>query len=778
MFTTFSVTTPRAVRFMIAGLAVLLALTMLVVHQSRAQTTIADGDVQALITAIEDANSSSGSVTIELASSGDYELTAEYTGDSSSGNGLPAITSQITIEGNGATIRRVSDSDNFRIFAIGSDGDLDLEGVIVSGGQTQLDGGGIFNSQGNLTLTDSEIINNTALYGAGIAAHNNATIEIIDTHISGNASGYGGGGIYVISNSTVEVTDSVIDSNTATFGPGGGIYVSQGEVDLIRSTLDGNAALDGGGIYSSSGTLTLSNSTVSGNSATNIGSNGGGGGGIFNYEGDMTLTSSTISGNTATVEGGGILNLGNLMLTGSIVAGNTVTESSDAASTNISGSIDSNSESFIDGDPELGPLQDNGGPTETMMPMPGSPVINAIPLDNGECEVGETIDQRGVQRPAGDGCDIGSVEAPRPPLLTLPDDFSVSYDQRTNVTWSASATDWTGNSIAVTCDPASGSSFPVGVTTVQCEADEDSRGQSSSGSFVLTVMEETQIDFIPVDDPDNPFFWATWARTDLPVRDGHIPRTWMWGPGPFTSSIWEPYTTELQNPGGPPLVALELPETEREVIYFDKARMEINDPDGDSDSIWYVTNGLLVIEMITGNRQFGDDLFKQYDPSTSNVAGDADGTTGPTYATLQSVLDAPAQSVGTLLNGQIDSTGNVSFSSAWGNYGITVGFVDEVTNHGIAAPFWDFMNSDGLVHENGTNVEDALFENPFYATGRPVTEAYWADVKVANEQRDVLIQCFERRCLTYTPGNSPGFVVEAGNVGQHYYTWRYIQAPD
>ncbi|TVR70010.1 MAG: hypothetical protein EA415_13535, partial [Sphaerobacteraceae bacterium] len=553
MFTVFPVTPPRAARFMLAGLAVLLALTVLVVHHTRAQTTITidDGDVQALITAIEDANSSSGSATVELASSGDYELTAEYTGDSSSGNGLPAITSQIIIQGNGATIRRVSDDDNFRIFEIAPDGSLHIEALTVSGGQTQSNGGGFYN-RGHLTLAASGVINNTALYGAGIAAHDNATIEMIGTHISGNASSNEGGGIYVISNSTVEITDSVISGNTATFGLGGGISVSEGEVDLIRSTLDGNAALVGGGIASSSSTVTLSNSTVSGNSATNIGSNGGGGGGIFNYEGDMTLTSSTISGNTATVEGGGILNLGNLMLTGSIVAGNNVTESSDAASTNISGSIDSNTESFIDGEPDLGPLQDNGGPTETMMPMPGSPVINAIPLDNGECEVGETIDQRGVQRPAGDGCDIGSVEAPPPPLLTLPGDFSVSYDQRDSVTWSASATDWNDNSIPVTCDPVSGSSFPIGETTVQCETDEDSRGQSSSGSFVITVMEPIDDpdvpDFTPVDDPDNPFFWATWARTDLPVRDGHIARTWMWGPGPFTDSIWEPYTTELQNP--------------------------------------------------------------------------------------------------------------------------------------------------------------------------------------------------------------------------------------
>jgi len=77
------------------------------------------------------------------------------------------------------------------------------------------------------------------------------------------------------------------------------------------------------------------------------------------------------------------------------------------------------------------------------------------------------------------------------------------------------------------------------------------------------------------------------------------------------------------------------------------------------------------------------------------------------------------------------------------------------------------------VKANGQYVTQALFQDPYYATGFPVTEAYWARVKVAENYRDVLMQCFERRCLTYTPGNPPGFATEAGNVGQHYHTWRY-----
>ncbi|MEZ4569699.1 MAG: hypothetical protein R2849_05100 [Thermomicrobiales bacterium] len=71
-----------------------------------------------------------------------------------------------------------------------------------------------------------------------------------------------------------------------------------------------------------------------------------------------------------------------------------------------------------------------------------------------------------------------------------------------------------------------------------------------------------------------------------------------------------------------------------------------------------------------------------------------------------------------------------------------------------------------------------MFESPLFATGRPVAEAYWAEVLIAGAPTDVLMQCFERRCLTYNPSNPDGWQVEAGNVGLHYYDWRYGDAQD
>ncbi|RIK43484.1 MAG: hypothetical protein DCC58_09575, partial [Chloroflexi bacterium] len=254
-------------------------------------------------------------------------------------------------------------------------------------------------------------------------------------------------------------------------------------------------------------------------------------------------------------------------------------------------------------------------------------------------------------------------------------------------------------------------------------------------------------------------FERTWQRTDKPVLDGQIARTWMWGPTPHTCAFYEPY---VESPGGMRLVQ-----------YFDKSRMEITHPDADSDSIWYVTNGLLVVELISGRRQMGDNTFEQFEPAEVNVAGDADDPTGPTYASFKDLLDVTAGMQLDAIRSVIHRDGSVTVEDSYADFGIGTAIFVEETQHWIATPFWNFMNSSGLVYEDGELTSAPLFVNPYYATGYPITDPYWATVKVAGTPRAVLTQCFERRCLTYTPGNPPGFATEAGNVGQHYYTWRY-----
>ncbi len=258
----------------------------------------------------------------------------------------------------------------------------------------------------------------------------------------------------------------------------------------------------------------------------------------------------------------------------------------------------------------------------------------------------------------------------------------------------------------------------------------------------------------------NSAFQRTWERTDKPVADLAISRTWMWGPvDEGTNTRSESYA--------------EAPSGQRIVQYFDKSRMEDNsyraaDP-------WDVTNGLLVVELMTGKMQVGDNAYSTRHPADINVSGDLEESNGPTYATIDLVADAPALSDGALINQRLAHNGTVSVDSTLSGYGVTTAYRVTVPNldHQVASVFWTFMNSSGTVWEDGALTQDQLFLNPFYATGYPVTEAYWANIKVGGVYKDVLMQCFERRCLTYTPGNPIGWQVEAGNVGLHYYMWRY-----
>jgi len=263
--------------------------------------------------------------------------------------------------------------------------------------------------------------------------------------------------------------------------------------------------------------------------------------------------------------------------------------------------------------------------------------------------------------------------------------------------------------------------------------------------------------------PATATFQRTWARTDQPVATLAVNRTWMWGPDGNTAAMTETYA---QAPGGT-----------RTVQYFDKSRMEDNSYRAMAP--WDVTNGLLVVELVTGNMQVGDSSFQARGSAQVNVAGDADDPTGPTYATFAGLLGSQPYAPGAAVNRRVNRAGQVTVDPGLNAQGVTAAYYVDVPGikHQVASPFWGFMNSSGLVDENGVHTTAALFENPFYATGYPITEAYWANVKVGGNYRDVLMQCFERRCLTYTPSNPSGWMVEAGNVGQHYYTWRYGAPP-
>ena len=239
---------------------------------------------------------------------------------------------------------------------------------------------------------------------------------------------------------------------------------------------------------------------------------------------------------------------------------------------------------------------------------------------------------------------------------------------------------------------------------------------------------------------------------------GAAARTWIWGPEPRTGALTEPYRDA---PGGARLVQ-----------YFDKSRMELTNPQGNPADPFFVTNGLLATEMLSGNVQLGDATFESHSPAAVTIAGDLDDPTGPTYATFTSLRNTPALAAGTPITDTVTRNGQVSADPAQAGKATAQQYVPE-TKHTVADVFWSFMTSSGIV--DGGAVEP-LFRSPFYATGLPLTEAYWSTVRVGGQPHMVLIQVFERRALTYTPGNPAGFTVEAGNVGLQYRAWRAFLA--
>lgn len=258
-------------------------------------------------------------------------------------------------------------------------------------------------------------------------------------------------------------------------------------------------------------------------------------------------------------------------------------------------------------------------------------------------------------------------------------------------------------------------------------------------------------------------FDRTWLPADSPVASGTADRTWVWGPEAIATGF-ESYDQATHG--------------ERLIRYYDKARMEITNPAALSQDPWFVTNGLLARELITGKMQVGDHVFVTRHPAQIAVAGDWANGLSPTYADFFGWLSAPAASPGSALIKSIDSFGRITEEARFALYGVTAAWRVSETDHQIASVFWSYLNSLGLIDMNGELVMGPLFSPTFYATGLPITEAYWTEVEVEGVMADVLVQCFERRCLTYTPSNSENWRVEMGNVGQHYFTWRYAEQQD
>lgn len=259
----------------------------------------------------------------------------------------------------------------------------------------------------------------------------------------------------------------------------------------------------------------------------------------------------------------------------------------------------------------------------------------------------------------------------------------------------------------------------------------------------------------------NSAFQRVWTRQDWPVSQGYTDRSWTWGPGPISETLREDYVEGV--------------DAKRTVQYFDKSRMEINDPTADPNSAWYVTNGLLPIELMTGRQQNGNNRFEYRGPARISAIGDPGNF--PTYADLLPLYQSPGtvnpNDIGQPATGFLNTDGSVTAFRDFVNDPNTT-LVRGDNNHGVAKVFVDYMNQRGLVANGSQTYMDQVY-NPLYVFGMPVTGAFWVKAKVGGKEVPILFQVFERRVLTYNPANPAAFQVEMGNVGQHYYQWRYAK---
>lgn len=267
----------------------------------------------------------------------------------------------------------------------------------------------------------------------------------------------------------------------------------------------------------------------------------------------------------------------------------------------------------------------------------------------------------------------------------------------------------------------------------------------------------------------NAAFRAMWDRTDGPVAAGATLRPWIWGPAPGRT-LPEPFAG--------------LPGNNHLVQYFDKGRMEINDPNGDPRDPFYVTNGLLAVELISGQMQTGPDSYENRGPATINLGADADDATAPTYQSFNGVSNIPGapnerrktDQTGQVVRTAIDRQGLTQpWPATHPDYGVRIAYFEPTTGHNVPNVFWDFLNAEADIFVEGDLAPGRLFEPWFSVTGLPISEAYWSYVKVEGRYMDVLTQAFERRVLTFLPQLPTPFKVQMGNIGQHYYEWRYLR---
>ncbi len=414
-----------------------------------------------------------------------YTLTIGGRNEEAARRGDLDITSNVDIVGTTSAnfpVVNVQSANIDRIFDIKSGVTANISQLVISGGDAQQVGGGIRNS-GTLTLTGSVVRDNTTgstgdidqRRGGGIYNLASGDLTLLRTTVRNNVSRGDGGGIYNFGGNAT-LTASTVDSNRASDDGGGISNRNGGTLTLIRSTVSNNQSADeGGGIRVrdqtapfTQTTLNATNSTISGNRA------GDQGGGVFGGPNSVvTFTGVTINGNEAPNDASNVFSTGQAIFDKTIVANGSSVPNCNQAFTSEGnnleddGSCGFNQPSDVNNvAPLLGPLQDNGGFTQTHALQDGSPAIDGV--EAGECAP-LTQDQRTIDRPQdGDAnvngtqplCDIGAyeVEDDNEPPVANDDAAATLEDTAVTIEVLANDQDPNGDPLTVTvlAPPTSG----------------------------------------------------------------------------------------------------------------------------------------------------------------------------------------------------------------------------------------------------------------------------------------------------------------------------------
>jgi CSLREA domain-containing protein len=310
---------------------------------------------------------------------------------------LPDISDDLIIDGTGQSVI-IDGNYLYRVMNLRYAKVLTLNKLTIANGLASgTTGGGInVTSGGMLVVTQCSFIGNSAGWGGAIAVQSGPFI-VTDSTFNGNYATSGGGAIH-LEGGTGIIQNSTFSGNQSA-DAGGAIRLYSNNLTVVNSTFSGNSAFyNGGAIVTGtvSSILTVVNSTLSGNSVTD---SSGQGAGIYNNNGGLILKNSILANSTS---GEDCYNTGTL-----ISDVNNLIESHTGCGTPASTA-----------DPLLGSLASNLGPTQTFELLTGSPAIDAG--DNATCAAGPVLgkDQRGMTRPYGAACDIGSYERNKGVLTT------------------------------------------------------------------------------------------------------------------------------------------------------------------------------------------------------------------------------------------------------------------------------------------------------------------------------------------------------------------------